>query len=540
MKPFFRSRLTRWVLLPLLMLSIVLVVAGVVLSHVLKAKVVAALEKKNGSLEDLDLSLFQRAVTVRGATWTATDSIHIPNHIAVKRIRVGGIHVLAWLLHKDITVDKLELTDGEATYSVVKKTKKDSVSESGSSRVGADTAKAALPFKTIAVRELVLKNIKANVHIDSLTTLSGVVNVTIRDVELDAALAQKIRSALKVKSLQAELSAVQLSSKLYTTKISSIHLNSVTGKLQFDSISLTPNYSRYAFARKVGRQTDRFTLRIPKIAIAGLAFNPLNDSTAISSIAISSARLHVFRDKRFPFIKHHNVPLPVAMIRKFPFALRVDSVKIADAKIVYEEFPEKGFHTGQVEFDALNATLTHLDNRDSSAKGQATLVASAKLMGKGLITSTFSLPYGKEQTYHAEGHVRNLPLPSLNRAMENMAFVNIESGKLNDLYFNFYYNDDHSKGSILVNYDNLKINGLTKEKQSHASEFKTWIINLFIKNDKDRTVSEARRLGVVDFERDKRKAIFNLWWKSLLSGLKSSVLDGPAKKEKETGREKKD
>ncbi|AYB29841.1 DUF748 domain-containing protein [Chryseolinea soli] len=536
MKPFFRSRWTRWVLLPVLLLSIVLFVAGVVLSRIVKAKAIAALEEKNGTLEDLHVNLFQRAVTVDGLAWTATspDTSKIPNHIAVKRLRMSGIHVLAWLIHKDITVDKIELTEGDATYSVEKAVKKDSARRSS-----LDAAPPS-PFKMFSVGELVLKNVKATIHIDSLQTVSGDASITLTALQFDPAQGKRDLSALKIKSVQADFTSVQLSSKLYITKISSVHLNSAKGKLSLDSISLTPKYGRYAFARKVGRQTDRFTLRIPEIALEGLVFNPLNDSTVVSSVHIVSARLHVFRDKRFPFVKHHNVPLPVAMIRKFPFALQIDSVKISNARIVYEEFPEKGFHTGQVEFDDLNATLTHVDNRDSSAQGKATLVASAKLMGKGLITSTFLLPYGKQQSYRAEGHVRNLPLPALNRAMENMAFVNIVSGKLSDLYFDFYYNDDHSKGSILVNYENLKINGLTKEKQSHASEFKTWLINLFIKNDKDKTVSEAKRLGVIDFERDKRKAIFNLWWKSLLSGLKSSVLDGPAKKEKETGRKKKD
>jgi len=536
MKQFFRLRLTRWVILPILILSIVLFVAGVVLSRVVKDKVIAALEEKNGTIESLHLNLLRRAVTVEGVAWTApsTDTTKVKNHVAVKHVSVTGIHVLAWLIHKNITVDKIELSDGEVTYRVVKNAKKDSASHAAPAM-----AEGELPFKMVSIGEVVFKNVKTHIQLDSLQTVSGDVGFTLTAVQFDPIQAQKDRSAIKIKSIQADFTSVQLSSKLYITKVSSIHLNSADGRLLLDSISLTPKYGRYAFARKVGKQTDRFTLRIPKIAVEGLAFNPLNDSTVVSSVHIVSARLHVFRDKRFPFIKHHQVPLPVAMIRKFPFALQVDSLKISGAKIVYEEFPEKGFHTGQVEFEELNAALTGLNNRDSSAQGKATLVASTKLMGKGLITATFLLPYGKQQSYRAEGHIRNLPLPALNRAMENMAFVNIESGKLNDLYFNFYYNDDHSKGSILVNYENLKINGLTKEKDSHASEFKTWIINLFIKNDKDRTVSEAKRLGVIDFERDKRKAIFNLWWKSLLSGLKSSVLDGPAKKEKETGRKKK-
>ena len=538
MKPFFRLPLIRWVLLPVLILSILLLVAGVVLSRVVKAKVIAALEEKNGTLEDLHLNLFQRAVTLQGVAWTATspDTIKIPNHIAVRRLRISGIHVLAWFIHKNITVDKIELTEGEASYSMARNVKKDSASHSAT--VSSEAAPGLL-FQTVAVDKVILKNVKTNLYIDSLQTASGDVSFTLTGLQFDPAQGQNDLSALKIKSIEADFTSVQLSSKLYITKVSSVRLNSAKGKLLLDSISLTPKYRRYAFARKVGRQTDRFTLRIPKIAVEGLTFNPLNDSTAASSIHISSARLHVFRDKRFPFIKHHNVPLPVAMIRQFPFALQVDSVKITDAKIVYEEFPEKGFHTGQVEFDNLNATLTHLDNRDSSQQGKAMLIASAKLMGKGLITSTFTLPYGKQQSYHAEGHIRNLPLPALNRALENMAFVNIVSGRLNDLYFNFDYNDIQSRGSIVVNYENLKIHGFTKEKESHASEFKSWIINLFIKNDKDKTMSKARRSGIIDFERDRRKAIFNLWWKSLLSGLKSSVLDGSAKKEKKrTGKSK--
>jgi hypothetical protein len=528
MKPLFRSRLTRWVLLPIIILSVVLLVAGIVLSRVVKTKVMVALEEKNGTLEDLHLNLFQRAVTVQGVAWTATpsDTIKIPNHIAVKHLRLSGIHVLAWLIHKNITVDKIELTDGEATYTVERNVKSEAV--------------PGFPFKIVSVDEVILKNVKTNLRIDSLQTMSGDVSFTLKGLQFDPMQGQNDLSALKIKSIQADFTSVQLSTKLYIIKVSSVQLNSAKAKLLLDSISLTPKYGRYAFARKVGRQTDRFTLRIPKITLEGLTFDPLTDSTVVSSIHIASARLYVFRDKRFPFIKHQRVPLPVAMIRKFPFALQVDTVKITDARIVYEEFPENGSHSGQVEFDDLNATLTHVNNRDSSEQGKATVIASAKLMGKGLITSTLTLPYGKQQSYHAEGHIRNLPLTALNRALENMAFVTIVSGRLNDLYFNFSYNDVRSHGSVLVNYEDLKIHGFTKENQSRGSEFKSWIINLFIKNDKDKTVSKAKRSGVIDFERHRRKAIFNFWWKSLLSGIKSSVLDGSAKKEKKRAGKSKD
>jgi len=54
-----------------------------------------------------------------------------------------------------------------------------------------------------------------------------------------------------------------------------------------------------------------------------------------------------------------------------------------------------------------------------------------------------------------------------------------------------------------------------------------------LKKDKDKSVSREKRTGTIDFDRDRKRAIFNLWVKSLFSGLKSSVLDSSNKKEKE-------
>ena len=38
----------------------------------------------------------------------------------------------------------------------------------------------------------------------------------------------------------------------------------------------------------------------------------------------------------------------------------------------------------------------------------------------------------------------------------------------------------------------------------------------------DGNVPEHKRTGVIDFHRDTSKSIFNYWWKSLLTGIKSA------------------
>jgi Domain of Unknown Function (DUF748) len=319
---------------------------------------------------------------------------------------------------------------------------------------------------------------------------------------------------------------------LYHTSISKIHANSSEQKIIIDSLSLSPNYSKYQFSRKVGRQVDRFTLSIPTLSISGFKFDHVKDSLfAATLIEVDRATLHVYRDKRLPFIKEKNTPLPMAMIRGFPFEMAIDSIKIKDAKITYEEFPEKGFRTGQIYFEKLNASIDHLSNYNAYANfKQSTVRVTSKIMGKGVIEAEFSLPYDKQQLYNARGVIRNLPLHRLNPILESLAFVSVESGMLNQLNFNFDYTDFKSNGSVLMNYENLKLTSLTKDNASNPNEVKSWILNTLLKNNKSKSVSKEKRTGTIDIERDRKKAIFNLWVKSLFSGLKSSVLDLPNKR----------
>jgi len=251
-------------------------------------------------------------------------------------------------------------------------------------------------------------------------------------------------------------------------------------------------------------------------------------------IEIKSPKLHVYRDKRLPFIKEKNTPLPIAMIRDLKFGIAVDSIKIIDADITYEEFPEKGFHTGKITFERLNATLDHLTNRDHYPDhNQATLKVTSYLMGKGLIKVEFSLPYGKAQVYTAKGSLNNFSLYRLNPMLENVAFVSVTSGRLNQLAFNFDYTDRKSTGTVLINYEALKINSLTKEEDPEKNEIKTILLNTFLKKNKDEKLDKERRMGTIDFDRDRRRAIFHYWWHSVLTGIKSSATESPRKKEKD-------
>ena len=87
-------------------------------------------------------------------------------------------------------------------------------------------------------------------------------------------------------------------------------------------------------------------------------------------------------------------------------------------------------------------------------------------------------------------------------------------------------NDDVAKGKLLFYYNDLSVEVMDK-KQTTWTKIKTGIINFaandLIVNNDNPTKSGKMKTGVIQFQRDKEKGIINFLWKSVLSGLKSTM-----------------
>ena len=190
-----------------------------------------------------------------------------------------------------------------------------------------------------------------------------------------------------------------------------------------------------------------------------------------------------------------------------------------------EELPEEGSESGVITFDKVNATLTGLNNRvKENDPAFALLDVTALLMGTGIIKVLFQLPLDGSLIYNAKGSISKMPFTKLNHVLTTMAKVRVNSGYLNNLTFNFNYTEFTSKGNLDIDYHDLQLTGLDKNKKS-TNEIKTFIINAFVNNSKTQSgLATSKKTGVINIERDRKRYIFNVWLKSILDGLKSSIL----------------
>jgi Domain of Unknown Function (DUF748) len=511
---------------------IFITLAGIVFigGYFLTGKAEQEIRKKLSALgiqtKSISVSLLNRSVELDSIVYSNPDTaINYPHHAFISRVKISGVHIIRFLKKKELIVNNLIISDGNFAYNKILKTRPDSSSAKEPSRS---------KINRIAINYILVTNIHASALNDTVPESSATINKL--EVE-DASVLFKSDTAVSMGSIIADLENLKQQKKgaLHNFSVFRVSYDSKKAVLEVDSFKIYSIYNKTDFARIAKIQKTRLDILLPKAILEGINEKRFfTDSTLeIARIKLLKPIVHAYRDKHYPFVRDWIMPLPMEGIRRLPFKLKIDSILIREANIAYEEFSEKGLNdTGTITFNNLNGSFaglsTELKNPDK--KAFCTLVTDCQVMNNGSLRATFKFPLNSMANYEAYGNLRNMDLTSLNPALGNLSRIEIKKGTLNDLHFNFSYNDDVSTGEVLINYTDLKLQALKKEKIHEVNKLLSAAINAVVKSDKDKSVDKSKRIGVISIERDKKRFVFQLWWKSLLDGLQSTFLDNDKKK----------
>jgi len=127
------------------------------------------------------------------------------------------------------------------------------------------------------------------------------------------------------------------------------------------------------------------------------------------------------------------------------------------------------------------------------------------------------------------GTLSGMDANELNPILEKNAFIYATSGKIDAMNFSFTANNSRATGKMTMLYHGLDI-AFKNKRTDDTTAFKERLIS-FIANrqvlDSNPIPGEEVREGIIDYERDPERFLFSYCFKSILSGIRSSLAKNP-------------
>ncbi len=499
---------------------LVLLIGSLVLSKVIKNKIQQEGNKGDFKieLEELNVNLLTRNASIKNIS---VDDLIRGHKIRIKAIDIHRFHLLKALINKTYKVKSILIQNPQVTL----------LSNKTDSTEAGPTFENSGKMPKINVAELEIENAELSVFkkdtISSDTIFETRFNLEINSISSYDSTLQFTSKWGNFEHLKLQIANTfyRFPNHLYHLETADIVYDSRERKINIDSLALKSEYSKYEIAHQTGVETDWLDLSVNTLIFNELDLYKLltNNTFTVSSITIPELSIVVFRDKRLPFPQKPDTKLPSEMIADLPFGIHIDSLQIEDGNVEYEEQRKTSDKTGSITFNNLNATIYTISNREDMIKTETKIEVSANVLDDALLSANFYFPNKKYPiTYRATGHLQPMQMAPFNSIFRSSASAEITSGRINQFAFDFEYNNNKSNGNLKFQYENLKVT-LLDPKENDEKKVNSLLLNTFVIRDENPDNKKNMREGKIDFERDKKRAIFNYWWKSLLSGIKDVV-----------------
>lgn len=506
----------RGTIITMLAIVIIFMIGGLFLSNYIEIKVASFyFGRYHITSKDADVSLFSRSVKIKDVE--ITDSISGKRKLHISKLQIRGISYFHLLFKNKYKINKIRILEPELVYISDNNNVKNNPTQINLlvNRIEILNAKVLL-LNADSSRLDTIMNSKLGLNIWNLSLSDTTGNFRYKNIGIDR-VAFDIENAL-----------YYFPDKLYRLKTDVAEYDSKDSLFTIKKLEILTNFSRYGLGKYAKTQQSWLHLTLDAIALNQIDPGQLIKDTTLSfnTLKIGFLNALAFKDRRLPFPQKPDTKLPMAMIDGFPFKLHCDSLNIADGHIEYTDRAPNSSDEGKIRFEHLQAHAENLSNISELIYGKTNMHASASVMGKTMLDADFVFPNVKyPEPYSATGYLNPVSMKYFNAILLQAAGAKITEGEIKNLWFNFSYNNDISHGSMIFEYEGLNVD-LMDRKEMEKKGIPSLLMNAFVVKKNNIRGTDNFKEGIISFERNKKKAIFNYWWKSVMSGFISTVAPG--------------
>lgn len=312
---------------------------------------------------------------------------------------------------------------------------------------------------------------------------------------------------------------------LYQYHFDSLIINNKEDFFQLEGVVLNPQYDEDSFFKKVGKQTDRYEVKIKSLQGNGLKeialFN--QDKYHLENIVIDGLETEIYRNKNYEEDTTVFKSLPHIALRNLDFQIAIDSLSLRNSQFTYKEKSKNAKEAGLLNLSNLNGVISNINN---SKNNHMKLDLTFDFLEKSKTAVNINLFLGENEPHFivANGTFGAFPLSALNKFTHPNMGVLFLKGNVTEIDFNATLNDSIGRGDLDFYYNNLKIKitGKNDNKSSFVESLAGFAANnvVYKHNYKHRKPRHAP----LYFKRIKYKSVIHFLIHTILSGAETAVI----------------
>jgi len=396
--------------------------------------------------------------------------------------------------------------------------------------------------------EKLLNNSKSikNEIIEPFRKIIAVSNIYLNDASVDVVSLDSQKPILSIKKIIVKLEGILITDKTLNEKIPlqfesyalvidslfyrpSAFYTITVGKisteknfLKINNFANLPQFTRKEFTKRLEKEKDIYTLKLDSAEIKKMDWGFKNDQFFFkaNSLVMHHFDANIYRGK-MPKDDLSKKYLYNHLLRNIKFPLQIDTLQVLKSKLVYEEEIDFSKGPGVLSFDKFNLQATNLRSGFGLKKtNDVKIKVNCIFMKNSPLNVDWSFNVlDKNDGFHIQGAITNFDVRAMGQFSKpymNASFT----GVFNKYRFNFYGNDNISKGNASLDYDDLKVKLFKKKNPEKEAKLKSAIVNLLVKNDS----KDKAKTADVELERIQEKSFYNFLWRSIAESLKKILI----------------
>ncbi len=315
---------------------------------------------------------------------------------------------------------------------------------------------------------------------------------------------------------------VQTADSLFHLTMQSFDLSYKDKSIKLSEVNFKPNISDAEMQNRFTYQHTQASGTVGSISLNNVNFDSLiyYHGLFIHEVILDKPVVFIFKDNTKPVDKNH---LPIYFGQQIPgikLPLWIKQVKATNVQLTNVERKRDSSYA-KVTLYRGTANVSNITNR--SAKNPLTLNANAYIDNKVYFNLTLGFDYSKPQ-FSFDGKLAKFNLPDLNPVIQAYTPGKIIAGTADEIVFSGTVDRTNSTGTMKFLYHDLDVDLDLPKKAKWKSSVIAFAANTVLNSSNPGSAKLPPRIVQFHAERDMNKGFINIIIKSVLSGLKETMI----------------